>query len=341
MVHIWFDTSPMLGTIVMNLEATAPNRNVHLFDGHGKYLAGMRIRTEDRYVTNSNLYSMSAIVLDLEDAGSSSPRWAIYRLAKSSRTKNTWSVKRMLPRDNQYVDVGNYAVLTTNASYLRVQQTPEKAMHRCVSPEGKTDPNSLHTKFRDKVRDRDGACMITGTPHPEGEDWGGYESTHIWPLAREGTWNATPQLHGWITDTAPAAEIGGSRLFSPQNGILMKSDLHTRFIVYKFSINPDDGYKVTYFGQDVERIGGRRLQRNALDPANPQHRVSDGLLRWHFRQAVLKNMKGVPDVWPDWEFDLAGESLLEIIKRGPDAEERMELELFGRLAGWEEVSNET
>lgn len=52
-------------------------------------------------------------------------------------------------------------------------------------------------------------------------------------------------------------------------------------------------------------------------------------------------MKGVPDVWPDWEFDLAGESLLEIIKRGPDAEERMELELFGRLAGWEEVSNET
>lgn len=81
--------------------------------------------------------------------------------------------------------------------------------------------------------------MITGTPHPEGEDWGGYESTHIWPLAREGTWNATPQLHGWITDTAPAAEIGGSRLFSPQNGILMKSDLHTRFIVYKFSINPD------------------------------------------------------------------------------------------------------
>lgn len=103
----------------------------------------MRIRTEDRYVTNSNLYSMSAIVLNLDDGGSPSPQWAIYRLAKSSRTKNTWSVKRMLPRDNRYVDVGNYAVLTTNASYLRVQQTAEKAMHRCVSPEGKTDPNSL------------------------------------------------------------------------------------------------------------------------------------------------------------------------------------------------------
>ncbi|KAL5357299.1 hypothetical protein BJX96DRAFT_162990 [Aspergillus floccosus] len=256
------NSSPALGTIVMNLEeVSVPRRNVHLFDGQGKYLAGMRIRTDDRYVTNSNLYFMSAIVLDLDDGGSSSPQWAIYRLAKSGRTHDTWSVREMLPRDNRYVDVGNYAVLTTNASYLRV----------------------------------------------------------------ESTWNATPQIHGWITDHSPATEIGTSRLFSPQNGILMGSHLHEKFDLCKFSINPDDGYKITYFDQDL----------NALDPANPQHRVSDGLLRWHFRQAALKNMKRVQDVWPDWEFDLAGGNLLEIIRRGPNAEERMELELFARLAGCE------
>lgn len=198
--------------------------------------------------------------------------------------------------------------------------------------------------------------MITGVPHPEGEDWGGYQSTHIWPLARESTWRASTQLHGWITDTSPASEIGISRLYSPQNGLLMKGDLHTRFDLYKFAINPDvlaspfllcclliltdyvsqDGYKITYFAQDIDLIGGRRLHRNALYPANSNHRVSDGLLRWHFRQAVLKNMKGAVDVWPDWEHDAGGGDYLRMIREGPAPEERMELELFDRLEGFRE-----
>lgn len=146
----------------MNLEeVSVPRRNVHLFDGHGKYVAGslscrvtrlqeanidvypgMRIRTDDPYVTNSNLYHMTAIVLDLDNGGSSSPPWAIYRLARTGRRNDAWSARQMLPRDDQYVTVGNYAVLTPNASYLHVQQTAEKALHRCVSPEAKTDPES-------------------------------------------------------------------------------------------------------------------------------------------------------------------------------------------------------
>lgn len=68
--------------------------------------------------------------------------------------------------------------------------------------------------------------MITGTPHPEGEDWAGYEAAHIWPLARERTWSAAPHIHEWITDMSPAAETGKSRLFSPQNGLLLRADVH-------------------------------------------------------------------------------------------------------------------
>lgn len=97
----------------------------------------------------------------------------------------------------------------------------------------------------------------------------------------------------------------------------------------------EDDYKITYFGFDDQNIGGRRLHSNAINPPDPNNRVSDGLLRWHFRQAVLKNMKGAADVWPNWEHDLGQDDLGEI-RQGPCPGERMELELFDRLAAFKE-----
>ena len=47
--------------------------------------------------------------------------------------------------------------------------------------------------------------------------------------------------------------------------------------------------------------------RNTADP----HRVSDVLLRWHFRQAVLANMKGAGE--PVFEHDFAGKDMMKEI----------------------------
>jgi hypothetical protein len=61
-------------------------------------------------------------------------------------------------------------------------------------------------------------------------------------------------------------------------------------------------------------------------------RVIDPLLRWHFEQAVLFNMRGEST----FEFDFPpGTDMMGEIRAAPRAAERMEAELFTRLYGWQ------
>ena len=75
-----------------------------------------------------------------------------------------------------------------------------------------------------------------------------------------------------------------------------------------------------------------------LDPQHLNHvqRPIDDLLRWHFRQAVLTNMKGAGE--PIFEHDFPpGSDMMGHILRGPRAAERMEFEIFSRLAAQVEI----
>ena len=75
-------------------------------------------------------------------------------------------------------------------------------------------------------------------------------------------------------------------------------------------------------------MAGKYLDKGFLD--DPRRPV-DQLLRWHFRQAVLINMKGTGE--PIFEFDYPpGSDMIGEIMRGPMAAKRMEIELFSRLA---------
>ena len=63
------------------------------------------------------------------------------------------------------------------------------------------------------------------------------------------------------------------------------------------------------------------------DPKRPP----DELLRWHFRQAILVNMKGAGE--PIFEQDFPpGSDIMKDIRNGPKAVERMEYEISSRLA---------
>ena len=80
-------------------------------------------------------------------------------------------------------------------------------------------------------------------------------------------------------------------------------------------------------------IAGRRLDPQLL---NHVQRPIDELLRWHFRQAVLTNMRGAGE--PVFEHDFPpGSDMMGYILSGPMAAERMEFELFGRLAAQVEI----
>ena len=82
-------------------------------------------------------------------------------------------------------------------------------------------------------------------------------------------------------------------------------------------------------------IAGRHLDPQLL---NHVQRPIDELLRWHFRQAVLTNMRGGGE--PVFEHDFPpGSDMMGHILRGPRAAERMEFELFGRLAAHVEMDS--
>ena len=74
-------------------------------------------------------------------------------------------------------------------------------------------------------------------------------------------------------------------------------------------------------------IAGRYLDQKFLsDPLRPV----DELLRWHFRQAVLVNMKGMGE--PCFENDFPpGSDIMGEIMSGLKGGERMEFELFNRF----------
>jgi len=85
----------------------------------------------------------------------------------------------------------------------------------------------------------------------------------------------------------------------------------------------------------VENIGGKYLDQEFLDNAQ---RPVDELLRWHFRQAVLTDVKGAGE--PVFEHDFPpGSGIVGDILRGPRFAERMEFELFGCLAAQIEVDS--
>jgi hypothetical protein len=85
----------------------------------------------------------------------------------------------------------------------------------------------------------------------------------------------------------------------------------------------------------VVGIAGRYLDQQLLN--HPQRPI-DEVLRWHFRQTVLTNMKGAGE--PIFEHDFPpGSDMMGEILRGPRAADRMEFELFGRLAAQVEIDS--
>ncbi|PUU73751.1 hypothetical protein B9Z19DRAFT_1134522 [Tuber borchii] len=81
--------------------------------------------------------------------------------------------------------------------------------------------------------------------------------------------------------------------------MLLSADVHTLFDAFKVSINPDDNYKVVCFAPDAlnlyYNIAGRHLDQTFLDKGN---RPVDEVLRWHYRQAVLVNIRGPGSLLP-------------------------------------------
>ncbi|KAK9359437.1 hypothetical protein V1504DRAFT_492974 [Lipomyces starkeyi] len=226
-----------------------------------------------------------------------------------------------LMRTNNALKPGHYDIRPYSRRD-KITITDELCITRILS---KTE-TGREESFRTQVRERDGKCVITGTVNVNApiNVWRGFEAAHIFPLSSEGYW-VQDGFSLWITNKGER-ETG---INSCQNGLLMQSGIHQNFDGFDFSVNPDDGYKVICFDKDPFGIGG-----GILDPIcrNGEDGARDELLRWHFRQAVLANMRGAGE--PSFEMDFPpGSDMIGEILSGPEAGKRMEAELFSRLNG--------
>ncbi|PGH16397.1 hypothetical protein AJ79_01728 [Helicocarpus griseus UAMH5409] len=204
-----------------------------------------------------------------------------------------------------------------------VNLTDEKALVRAVS---KLPSATAHVAFENSVRQRDQGCVVVkeeqGDSLVKAGIWTGFDAAHVFPVAYSALW---PTL-GFNS-----IGISGSNednVNSVQNGILLRADIHQLFDTYFFSICAKSNHKIVYFMPDVNNIAGTHLSQEFI--SNPR-RPPDELLDWHFRQAVLANVKAEGE--PVFEHDFnTGENMIGQIRQGPQPQQRMEFELFMRLA---------
>ncbi|KAG0134054.1 hypothetical protein HOY82DRAFT_638865 [Tuber indicum] len=214
--------------------------------------------------TNDNLYSMVEILcfftdtFDIHDEGG-----------------------QLVGRDGGQLRAGNYFIVTCGSI------TVDTDVPLIRLPTVQSGPRV--DSFRTSVQAQDRGCAITGIQAELAHlgNWRGFHTCHICPLVYEQQWNEFG-YGSWIT-VPPAKEWHGS-INSVQNGILLLSHIHTFFDTYEIAINPNDNYKFVCVSPDMRHhnIAGRSLDQTFLD--NPL-RPPDQLLNWHFRQAVLINMK--------------------------------------------------
>jgi hypothetical protein len=277
-------------------------RNVYIYssDDRDTALGGL---WASNGITGANLYSMVEIICIFDDN---------FHLQDDG--------EQLVEKGEQPLRPGNYYIFTNGS----ITVTNEVPLVRTISLQSGTRVAS----FCRAVRGRDRRCVITGRPAViDGVGfWTVFEVAHLFPLAHEGYWNDN-NYGRWI-DVPPVSESYGT-INSVQNGILLERGIHALFDSYELSINPDDHYKIVCFTPLASSYGiaGRQFDQPSLD--NPLRPV-DQLLRWHFRQAVLVNMKGVGEPCFETDFPPGSDMMGEIIS-GPKAGERMEFELFGRF----------
>jgi len=280
-------------------------RNVHIYDLNDPTteIGGLLLLPG---ITNASFYAMIEIIVIFSNS---------FFLQDEDETK--------IERDDHPLQPGKYYIVATSSFQLN----NEPWLLRTISQATGTRVKA----FCEAIRSRDRQCIISGrtVPTVNGIDrWNSFEAAHIFPLAYEGHW-INENYGRWIT-IQPAKE--GS-INSIQNGLLLSSEIHQLFDAYTISINPDDNYKVIAFEPTGTNVEGKHLNWEYF--TRPDAPI-DSLLRWHFRQAVLANMRGAGE--PIFEHDFPpGSDMVGDILRGPKAGGRMEFELFSRLAAQMEL----
>ncbi|KAL0634965.1 hypothetical protein Q9L58_006083 [Maublancomyces gigas] len=316
-------------TFISITQTSNLNRNVYFLDALGTELAGF---FQNGSISYSDVRDFLLLLLMNDPSG--------YRLFRCSENgvpndplKNHGLPIIML-NNKLHVQPAYYIILSSaaNPQPIKVQVTTRKAVARPQSL-NLTPEDPVIRGFHDRVRARDGGCVVTGARVVS--SYSGFQVAHLPTRAYR-----PPQL------TDRHITIGESRIRSVQNGIMMFAHVRTAFDKYEFSINPDvclstpllklfsylrflqESYRITCFLPDVFGIDGRHIYSNPLAPADEQPLRE--LLRYHWQQAVLCNMKGRGAEY-DYDLDTEGDVMGELggMEGGKTVFEMMVVERLG------------
>ncbi|KAK9235406.1 hypothetical protein V1525DRAFT_348412 [Lipomyces kononenkoae] len=218
----------------------------------------------------------------------------------------------------------------------RIEVTDAPYYKRTTSAMSSLSASGRVRSFPAAVRDRDRRCVITGIPVSQREPLLRrrtiYDAAHIFPLDLEST------FHNYNFGELVVLDERDGNVNSPQNGLLLRMDVHRLFDQYEISINPNnsrhsnliyDDYRIVCFFDDILGLAGRQLDPICRDVNRPHH-INDNILFWYFQQAVLANMRGAGE--PIFDEDIPpGSDTMDAILSGPAPAESMEFELSGRL----------
>jgi len=102
---------------------------------------------------------------------------------------------------------------------------------------------SRDTSFKATIRERDGRCVVTGVPNLRPDiDWYSWQAAHIFPKHCEKIWN-DKNFDQYITDMDGFR--GSSKINSVQNGLLLRSHIHTVFATGQ-SVRPEGRTRTDY-----------------------------------------------------------------------------------------------
>jgi len=283
-------------------------RNVHFYDATSreKPLGGL---FQNGSVTEANFLDFLGILL----------------ITEGSIRVQMGGSGHIVTRTNNRLELGEYDVFCDTS----ITVNNEPWVNRLIS----FNVSGRENEFKKGIRLRDGKCVITGVVNKGAirGNWTTFDAADIFPLEKENLWIEW-NYGRWITDMDDTN--GVSKINSVQNGFLLQANVHQLFDQYLLSVNPDDNYKVVVFGYDNLGLDGSVLDRVCLNPEDP-HRVSDELLRWHFRQSVFANMRGAGE--PIFEHDFTDEDMIGVISQEPYGRERLEMEVAARLRGFEAI----
>lgn len=173
----------------------------------------------------------------------------------------------------------------------QVRKNDERFYPRMLSGMSST---ATTESFRNQVRHRDRRCVITGQVNlaAQVEMWDGFKAAHIFRRAL----NDIFRDHGF---SQLITYHRSDPINSPQNGLLLRSDIHELWDDYSLAVNPNN-YRVQSFSPNASQHHGNVLQDVCHLPGD-EAGVLDALMRWDFQQAVLANMRGAGE--PSFEFD--------------------------------------